>query len=68
MSYDSWLEAPYQRAAAQADAYVTWCEGEGLDPDDDHWQAFEEAMDDARYDAEVERGERQREEAMFEYE
>lgn len=55
MSYDAWLERPYQDAAAESDAYVSWCEREGLDPDDDHYDEFRDAMDQAREDHEVDR-------------
>lgn len=34
MDYDSWLEAPYHEAAERSDAFVSFCEAEGLDPDD----------------------------------
>lgn len=57
MSYDAWLERPYQERAAESDAYVSWCESNDLDPDDDHWDAFRDAMDQAREDFEVERAE-----------
>ena len=41
--YDEWLEAPYTNAARQGAAYEQWCETSGLDPAEDHWQAFEDA-------------------------
>lgn len=53
MSYDSWLEAPYQQAAAESDAYVTWCEANDRDPDEDHYDDFRADMDDRREDAEI---------------
>ena len=43
--FDAWLEAPYVRAAQQADDYERWCDQEGLDPDGDHWDAFEAACE-----------------------
>lgn len=32
-NYDAWLEKPYQDMYAAGDAYVDFCEREGLDPD-----------------------------------
>lgn len=58
MSYDSWLEAPYQQRATEADAYVAWCEANDLDPDDDLWDDFRDEMDARREDYEVECAER----------
>lgn len=57
MSYDAWLEKPYQDRAASDDAYFQWCEDNDLDPSDDHEAEFEQAMDDAREDAELARAE-----------
>lgn len=55
MSYDAWLEKPYQDAAAEAEAYAQWCEREGHDPDDDLWDEFNDAMAEAKEDYEVDR-------------
>jgi hypothetical protein len=41
--YDQWLEAPYVDAARREAAYEQWCESQGFDPAEDHWQAFEDA-------------------------
>jgi hypothetical protein len=49
MSYDSWLEEPYQRMYAEGDAFVEWCERRGIDPDaDDAWDRYESDLADAR--------------------
>jgi hypothetical protein len=49
MSYDSWLEAPYQRMYAEGDAFVFWCEQHDVDPDaDDAWDRYESDVADAR--------------------
>ncbi len=34
----------------EGDHYVEWCEEQGLDQEDDHWMAFETAMESARAD------------------
>ncbi len=34
MGFDEWLQEPYQRMCAEADAYTEWCELNDLDPDD----------------------------------
>ena len=34
MSYDTWLEAPYQEAAEGSSDFVDWCEGENIDPEE----------------------------------
>lgn len=47
MSYDSWLERPYQDRYDDAAAYEAWLESEDLDADEDHWDEFVQAMDDA---------------------
>lgn len=48
-NYDAWLERPYQEAAARADAFVDWCEREGVDPDaPDAWDRYEAAIVDAQ--------------------
>lgn len=33
MSYDNWLEGPYQEAAAHDEAYQRFCESHNLDPE-----------------------------------
>lgn len=49
MSYDAWLEAPYQRAHAEGDAFIDWCESRNIDYEsDDAWNRFQADMDDAR--------------------
>jgi hypothetical protein len=48
VSYDSWLEAPYQRMCAESDAFVFWCESAGVDPDaDDASDLYESAVEEA---------------------
>lgn len=45
--YDSWLEAPYQRAQAEGDAFNDFCEQFELDPSDPTAPAaFERYMED----------------------
>lgn len=41
--FDEWLEAPYVDAARKQDEYEQWCEANDLNPEDDNWQAFEDA-------------------------
>lgn len=50
MSYDAWLERPYQERADESDAYVSWCEKQDLDPNEDHWDEFRDAAAQARED------------------
>lgn len=49
-NYDAWLEKPYQDAYAAEDGYVEWCEEEGLDPAEDHFEAYEQAQADREDD------------------
>jgi hypothetical protein len=58
---DAWLEAPYVDAARREDDYVKWCEANELDPSEDHWDDFEDAMYDAAEDAMIDAAERARE-------
>jgi hypothetical protein len=60
-SYDAWLEAPYVEAAAKGDAYANWCEENDKDPEEDHWDEFEQEMADRADDAAEERAEAMRE-------
>ena len=50
MDYDTWLEAPFQRAAAEAEAYWDFCEERDLDCDSDEaqeaWEAFQREEED----------------------
>lgn len=64
-NYDSWLEEPYQRHYAEADAYVGWCEENDLDPEDDNYDAFQQAMEDTREDAEIAAWESRQEEEAY---
>lgn len=65
MSYDSWLEAPYRQRADEGAAYEAWCEKNDKDPDDDLWDEFVDAMEQAREDYLVEKAEAEREERML---
>lgn len=64
-NYDGWLEAPYQKHYADEAAYVDWCEDNDIDADDDNWDAWQTAMENAADDAAMERAEAAREDAMF---
>lgn len=56
MNYDAWLERPYQEAYDRGDAFVAWCEREGVDPDDADAQGrFEDALETAAEEAAEER-------------
>lgn len=45
-NYDAWLEAPIQRAYAEGDAFVDWCEANDVDPDDDRAERlYQEAIE-----------------------
>ena len=49
MSYDGWLEAPYQRMYAEGDAFVDWCERRDIDPEsEDAYDRYQADLDDAR--------------------
>lgn len=55
-NYDSWLEAPYQRAAAEYEAMIDFAERYGIDPEDTdeirrQMQAAEEAAVEAAAEA-----------------
>lgn len=65
MSYDSWLEAPYQERADATDAYVEWCEENDHDPDGDFWDDFEQYSIDRAEDAAMERAEAAAEDAWL---
>lgn len=41
MSYDAWLEQPYQDRYAEGERYVAWCEANDLDPSEDHHEAYD---------------------------
>lgn len=48
MSYDTWLCAPYEEAAEEAEAFIAFCESRDLDPDDPKSEtAYEDAIADA---------------------
>lgn len=53
-AYDRWLEAPYVEAAQREADYERWCESQDLDPSEDHWDEFDQAMADIADDAEAE--------------
>ena len=45
-NYDSWLEAPYQRAYEEADRFADWAEEQGFDlADPDECRRAEEEYD-----------------------
>lgn len=45
-NYDAWLEEPYQRRAAEGEAFVVWCEANGYQPgDDEAAEAYERRND-----------------------
>jgi hypothetical protein len=52
-AHQRYLEAPYVAAAANADAYERWCEENDLDVEGDHFDEFEQAMQDAYDDARI---------------
>lgn len=64
-NYDAWLEKPYQDFYAEADAYVEWCEENGLDPEDDHNEDFKQAMADREDDYYADLAEARAEDAYF---
>lgn len=43
---DLWLTAGCGAGVAEHDAYIEWCRDRCLDPDDDHYARFREALDD----------------------
>lgn len=44
--YDAWLEKPYVERAERDEAFLAFCEREGIDPDDDaEMEAAMEAFD-----------------------
>lgn len=57
MGHQAWLEEPYARAARMGDAYDEFVEAHDLDPEGDHWQAFEDALAGRAEDAQIARGE-----------
>ncbi len=60
---DRWLTTdPREVSAAAEERYESWCEENDLNPEDDHWDAFEEAMYDAADNAAIEAAEAAREE------
>lgn len=62
-SFDSWLTTdPREKSGAEEDAYVRYCEANELDPEGDHWEAFEDEMNDRAEDAMIDAYERSREE------
>ena len=67
MNYDAWLEKPYQDRARKEDAYVEWCEDNGLDPNGDHWDEWEQEMYDRAEDAAIEAAEAAREDQDWDY-
>jgi hypothetical protein len=56
--YDAWLEAPYVRAAAEAEAFLAWCEEYEIDSEasdaEAQWEAYLEDEEDAFSDAQAE--------------
>jgi hypothetical protein len=63
--YDRWLESERDRRDAEGDAYVAWCEENDKDPDDDHWQEWEDYCDDMRDDAAERAAEARMEDMVF---
>jgi hypothetical protein len=48
VSYDMWLQAPYQAAAEAADSFADFCDAHDLDPGTPQaLAAYEQARDDA---------------------
>lgn len=46
---DAWLERPYVKAAAEADAFFDWCEREDVDPDSpEAGRLYDEAVEAAK--------------------
>lgn len=64
-AYDAWLEKPYQERYAEEEAYRAWCEEEGLDPTEDHTDAYREAMADREDDYYAELAEARAQDAYF---
>ena len=65
--YDAWLERPYQDACDAAEAYWTWCEARGFDPDtEEAADAYQDYIDSQweTYDSDYE----PEDYAMYEYE
>lgn len=67
MTYDAWLERPYQTHYAQNDAYFDWCESNDLDPEEDHWDEWQTSLEDAAEDAAIARWEYERENPREDY-
>lgn len=65
-NYDAWLEEPYQRHYAEADAFITWCEDNDRDPDEDGlWDEYQAYIEEAEADYLIERAESMREEEEY---
>jgi hypothetical protein len=62
-AHQAWLEAPYTARDREEAAYERFCEREDLDPAENHWDAFTEAMEDAAEDYAAEAAEAAREAA-----
>ncbi len=52
---DRWLTTdPRELSAGAEEAYVVWCETNDLDPEEDHWDEFEQEQYDRADDAAIE--------------